>query len=111
KRHYKYNYSQHIVPHHRKRIIYLDFREPAGFTWADLRITGGKKRMKDILLPAEEVDDRYTLSPKLWTYLKNYAAKHKAAGNGFGYGLVTKDSVARTMSTSYYKDGSEILYT
>ena len=31
------------------------------------------------------------------------------APNGFGYGLVTKDDVARTLSARYYKDGSEIL--
>src|SRR5690606_21221895 len=54
-------------------------------------------------------DARYTLTPKLWAYLQNYAAKHKAAGNGFGFGLVDKDSVARTLSARYYKDGSEIL--
>jgi DNA (cytosine-5)-methyltransferase 1 len=63
--------------------------------------------MSDILEPS--VDPKYTLTPKLWKYLKDYAAKHKAAGNGFGYGLVTKDSVARTLSARYYKDGSEIL--
>jgi DNA (cytosine-5)-methyltransferase 1 len=31
------------------------------------------------------------------------------AGNGFGYGVVFPDSVARTLSARYYKDGSEIL--
>ncbi len=56
-----------------------------------------------------KVNKKYTLSTKLWTYLKDYAAKHKAAGNGFGYGLVTPDDVARTLSARYYKDGSEIL--
>ncbi|MCZ2157631.1 MAG: DNA cytosine methyltransferase, partial [Bryobacterales bacterium] len=59
--------------------------------------------------PQARVDDRYTLTPKLWAYLKAYAAKHKAAGNGFGYGLVDGDGVARTLSARYYKDGSEIL--
>ena len=44
-----------------------------------------------------------------WNYLKNYAAKHKAAGNGFGYGLVDGDCISRTLSARYYKDGSEIL--
>lgn len=40
---------------------------------------------------------------------QTYAAKHKAKGNGFGYAMVTKDDVARTLSARYYKDGSEIL--
>ena len=56
-----------------------------------------------------KVDKRYTLTPNLWEYLQNYAAKHKAAGNGFGFGLVGPDSVSRTLSARYYKDGSEIL--
>ena len=40
---------------------------------------------------------------------QDYAAKHKAKGNGFGYGLVTGKGIARTFSTRYYKDGSGIL--
>lgn len=47
--------------------------------------------------------------PYVWVNLKNYAAKHRAAGNGFGYGLVGPESVARTLSARYHKDGSEIL--
>ena len=63
--------------------------------------------MRDIL--DEEVADKYTLSDKLWTYLQNYAAKHRAAGNGFGYGIAPLDGVSRTLSARYYKDGSEVL--
>ena len=54
-------------------------------------------------------DEKYTLSDKLWTYLQNYAAKHREAGNGFGYGIAPPDGVTRTISARYYKDGSEIL--
>ena len=56
-----------------------------------------------------EVDSKYTLSDKLWTYLQSYAAKHREAGNGFGYGIASPDGITRTMSARYYKDGSEIL--
>ena len=63
--------------------------------------------MRDIL--EENVDSKYILSDKLWTYLQNYAAKHKAAGNGFGYGIADPDGISRTLSARYYKDGSEIL--
>ena len=63
--------------------------------------------MRDIL--DSEVDGKYTLSDKLWNYLQNYAAKHRAAGNGFGYGIAPLDGISRTISARYYKDGSEIL--
>ena len=53
--------------------------------------------------------DKYTLTDNLWSYLQSYKKKHQEAGNGFGFGLVTKDSVTRTLSARYYKDGSEIL--
>ena len=52
---------------------------------------------------------KYTLTDHLWRYLQDYSAKHKAAGNGFGFGLVGRDDIARTLSARYHKDGSEIL--
>lgn len=45
----------------------------------------------------------------MWEYLQNYALKHKAKGNGFGFGLADLDGITRTLSARYYKDGSEIL--
>ena len=55
------------------------------------------------------IDEKYTLSDKLWNYLQNYAEKHRAKGNGFGFGLVDLNGISRTLSARYYKDGSEIL--
>ena len=55
------------------------------------------------------VSDKYVLSPRLWTYLQAYAEKHRAKGNGFGFGLVGPDDHSRTLSARYFKDGSEIL--
>lgn len=55
------------------------------------------------------VNPKYTISDGLWEYLEEYAAKHRAAGHGFGFGLVGPHDVARTLSARYYKDGSEIL--
>jgi DNA (cytosine-5)-methyltransferase 1 len=56
-----------------------------------------------------KVSDRYTLSDHLWRYLQDYAQKHRELGNGFGFGLVGKNDVTRTLSARYFKDGSEIL--
>jgi DNA (cytosine-5)-methyltransferase 1 len=49
------------------------------------------------------------LTDHLWNYLQRYAEKHKANGNGFGFGLADLNGHSRTLSARYYKDGSEIL--
>ena len=103
--------GQNYVPQHRERIVIVGIdRERYGSDIEfEFKLTpmSPKPVMKDIL--EKKVDDKYTLSDKLWTYLQNYAAKHKAAGNGFGYGIAPLDGVSRTISARYYKDGSEIL--
>ena len=122
---YKVIDAKGFVPQHRERIFIAGFREDTEFTWDALRLPEkDTMQMKDILHlqngkeeaepPYTEgakarVNDKYVLSDKLWNYLQAYAEKHKKAGNGFGFGLVKKDSVARTLSARYHKDGSEIL--
>lgn len=103
--------GQNYVPQHRERILIVGFdRKRYGsdieFEF-NLNPPKHKPVMSDIL--ETDPDDRYTLSDKLWDYLRDYAAKHKAAGNGFGYGIAEPDGISRTLSARYYKDGSEIL--
>lgn len=112
------------VPQHRERIFIVGFRESNGFTFEDLNIPSIGPRLGQILHPengdeaAETpytsgekalVCEKYTLSDHLWAYLQSYAEKHRAAGNGFGFGLVGPEDVTRTLSARYFKDGSEIL--
>jgi len=105
--------GQHFTPQHRERIVLVGFRRDLGVHEGfSLKEIGAlypeqKPTLGDIL--DEKVDDKYILTPKLWKYLFDYANKHKAKGNGFGFGLVNNNSVARTLSARYYKDGSEIL--
>lgn len=61
------------------------------------------------ILEQAGVPEKYTLSSHLWSYLQEYARKHRARGNGFGYGLVDGTKTSRTLSARYHKDGSEIL--
>lgn len=103
--------GQMYVPQHRERILIVGFDrqrygKDIGFTF-DVKQQEPKPVMRDIL--EAEVDSKYTLTDKLWSYLQAYAEKHKAAGNGFGFGLADMDGVSRTLSARYYKDGSEIL--
>lgn len=116
--------GSHFVPQHRERILIVGFREKTGFAWDDLMLPDIKPKLAAILHPQDgseepeepyttgskaKVSAKYTLTPKLWAYLQAYAEKHRAAGNGFGFGLVDGNSRTRTLSARYYKDGSEIL--
>lgn len=116
--------GQRWVPQHRERIFIVGFKKDTDFTFNDLILPDfdTRPRLSTILHGPEDVEqdelpyfingkvaDKYTLTANLWEYLQNYAAKHKAAGNGFGFGLVGPDDTARTLSARYYKDGSEIL--
>lgn len=102
--------GKEYVPQHRERIVIVGFNMNRYGENIDFKFDlseGSKPVVKDIL--EHNVSERYTLSDKLWVYLQNYAAKHKAAGNGFGYGIAPLDGITRTISARYYKDGSEIL--
>ncbi|WP_286692314.1 MULTISPECIES: DNA (cytosine-5-)-methyltransferase [unclassified Brevundimonas] len=117
--------GRHWTPQHRERIFIVGFREDQGFRFADMKVPEAAPKLREILhreadeseIPDQKytvgnsgrVADKYTLTDHLWNYLQRYKEKHQAAGNGFGFGLVGPDDVARTLSARYYKDGSEIL--
>lgn len=124
--------AQGLVPQHRERIFIVGFDaerlggDELDFSWEDVEVPDPEEgpTMRAILHPEDgseepeppytegenaEVSNKYTLSDRLWQYLQDYKEKHRRKGNGFGYGMVTGDDVARTMSARYHKDGSEIL--
>ncbi len=112
------NYNLHVqildgkyfVPQHRERILIIGF---------DKNIFKGEENFSFPKMPEDRKvfgsileqnpDSKYTLTPKLWNYLQDYAKKHKEKGNGFGFGLTDLNGISRTISARYYKDGSEVL--
>ena len=101
------------VPQHRERIFLVAFDlehftndEDLSFRFPDPPV-GQPPRLRDIL--DSSPDRSLMISDRLWEYLQEYADRHRAKGNGFGYGIADPDGVTRTMSARYYKDGSEIL--
>jgi DNA (cytosine-5)-methyltransferase 1 len=124
--HWKVIDAKCLVPQHRERIFIVGFRDINGFTFDDLVLPSAfdGPKLQHVLHPEDggeepeghyttgskaRVSDKYTLTDHLWRYLRDYADKHRKAGNGFGFGLFGPDDVARTLSARYYKDGSEIL--
>jgi DNA (cytosine-5)-methyltransferase 1 len=117
--------AKSFVPQHRERIFIVGFRDrPFSFETMEVPDPLKGPKLSEVLHSENgsekpevpftagrqaTVSDKYTLSAHLWKYLRGYAEKHKAAGNGFGFGLFGPDDVARTLSARYYKDGSEIL--
>lgn len=108
--HYRVMDSKAFVPQHRERIMIVGFdkhRYQGKEKFEFPELSEPQMTVKDIL--EDHVDDKYTLSNKLWSYLQNYAIRQKARGNGFGFGLADLNGITRTLSARYYKDGSEIL--
>ena len=118
--------ARHFVPQHRERIFIVGLHPDAGarfdFAGVSLPPLATAPRLGDILHSEDgfEFEDayltdkgkvlpKYVLSDHLWSYLQGYARKHQEKGNGFGFGLVGPEDVARTLSARYFKDGSEIL--
>lgn len=101
------------VPQHRERVFIVCFdtrvfgpKEQIPFSFPETP-AGPRPQLRTILDP--EPAAKYTLTDHLWTYLQNYAEKHRQAGNGFGFGLANLDGITRTISARYHKDGAEIL--
>ena len=118
--------AKSFLPQNRERIFIAGFKNKNNFDLNQLIIPAidngpkldsilhehsGNEKCEEPFTKGKyaKVNDKYTISDKLWDYLQRYAEKHKAKGNGFGYGLCKKSDVARTLSARYYKDGSEIL--
>lgn len=99
------------VPQNRERIYIVGFNKNKVSNYTDFHMPTPPctpTSVGQILEPY--VDEKYTISDKLWDGHKRRKAEHIEKGNGFGYSLFSADSpYTNTISARYYKDGSEIL--
>ncbi len=98
------------VPQNRERVFIVAINKKKmgsiGFEYPKPRKV--ETKVGDIL--DSTVDEKYTLSNKLWAGHKRRLREHREKGNGFGYSMFNSQSpYTSTISARYYKDGSEIL--
>lgn len=95
------------LPQNRERIYIVGFLDHS-INFEFPKPTNLPTRVGDIL--DDIVDEKYTISDKLWSGHKRRKELNKLNGKGFGYSLFNKESkYTNTISARYYKDGSEIL--
>jgi len=103
--HYKIVDASSVVPQHRERIFIVGFRKPMDFEFP--KLADKRPKLNDVL--ENKVDSKYTLTDGTWKALQRHKEMHSKMGNGFGYSMADMDSIAKTLSARYYKDGAEIL--
>ena len=103
--HYKVVDASSVVPQHRERIFIVGFKKPMDFEFPEL--VDKRPKLKDVL--EKKVDGKYTLTDGTWKALQRHKENARKKGNGFGYSMADRDSIAKTLSARYYKDGAEIL--
>jgi len=94
------------VPQNRERIYIIAFLDDVDFIFPEPQKTITK--LWDIL--DSNVEDKYTISNKLWEWHQRRKEEHKEKWNWFWYSIFDENSeYTSTISARYYKDGSEIL--
>lgn len=94
------------VPQNRARIYIIAFKDDVDFVFPKEPMIDTK--LGNIL--ELQVNEKYTISDKLWAGHQRRKLEHESKGNGFGYSIFDYNSkYTSTMSARYYKDGSEIL--
>jgi DNA (cytosine-5)-methyltransferase 1 len=109
------------VPQHRERIFIVGYnpKKVSNIKKEDIIFPNGPSASYEYpnlsKIIKDDIDEKHTLGPGTWDTLERHKKHHAKAGNGFGYGLMTKEmlnnpsTVTRTISARYHKDGAEIL--
>lgn len=107
--------SDFEVPQNRRRTIIFGIRKDLKILPTEPEVVSKiRPPVKTVLLPREEFDKlpdakKYYLSEKALQGIKNRKEKQKEKGNGFGAQILDLDKPSYTISSRYYKDGSDAL--
>jgi DNA (cytosine-5)-methyltransferase 1 len=105
--------SDFEVPQNRRRTIIVGIRKDLNIFPKEPESIIKKKEdripVKNILLPKEEVDQKYYLSEKALAGIKNKKGVNKEKGFGFGAQMLDFDKPSYTIPARYWKDGYDAL--
>ncbi|KYG27722.1 DNA (cytosine-5-)-methyltransferase [Alkalihalobacillus trypoxylicola] len=113
-------YSLHIevlraadfgIPQNRERIFIVGFHSSIGGHDILFKFPSPSYEKTNVgSILQKDVDNKYTISDRLYQGHLRRKAAHKEKGNGFGFSLFNAESpYTNTISARYYKDGSEVL--
>jgi len=99
--------SSSIVPQRRERCYMVCFREDVKNDFSFPVLSKNNLRLRDIL--QENVEEKYTISDRLWLGHINRSARNVARGTGFTAYTADLDKPSHTLVARYGKDGKECL--
>ena len=108
---YKFSYkvidSSTVVPQRRIRCYMVAVRNDISSNFSFPDFTGESKPLKTIL--EKEVDDKFTISDKLWQGHINRTKRNLERGTGFTAHTADLNKPSNTIVARYGKDGKECL--
>ncbi len=85
------------VPQNRERIYIVGFRKDLGITEFNYPAPIGKSVCFASVKEETVVETKYYLSTQYIETLRKHKARHESKGNGFGYKIISDDSVANAI--------------
>lgn len=85
------------VPQNRERIFIVGFRKDLEINGFEYPNSIKKEKVIEDVLEKNEVSVKYYLSTKYLETLRRHKARHESKGNGFGFQIINRDSIANAV--------------
>ena len=85
------------VPQNRERIFIVGFRKDMGVKDFEYPKSDKVTKVIEDIIEEKPVAVKYYMSTQYWDTLVKHKARHESKGNGFGYEILKRDSVANAI--------------
>lgn len=105
--------SDFEVPQNRRRVIIIGIRKDLNIIPKEptpiIKSVKDRVPVKTVLIPKDEVDERYYLSERAIEGIENKKKVNKEKGYGFGAQILNPEKPSYTIPARYWKDGYDAL--